>query len=347
MSSETLSQSEIDKLFGASESSDPYSSQEDTDPDIERYDFRRPSRISREQQRSVEAIYGLVASALEGWIRAHLRGQATITLQAVEQVTFGEFVLSLSAPCNTYVYSLLDRGHELAVDIGRKFSFFSVDRLLGGSGEPAFQERSLSTVEQSVVRRVADRIVDELADAWEDHVYLKPSHDRFESTPEMLQLVNREDPVLVGTLEVAFEEQSSLVEICLPFAAVEDFFTATGDSNVHHRPESQRAREENQEKLKQTLRRTKVPLKVLLPDFRLPVRELADLEEGDVLPTRLSRDTPLEIYLSGQKRYEGEPGRVGKNLAVRITDSVATERPGESKDDVLRRLIQNDQKRSA
>lgn len=339
MSSETLSQNEVDELFDSpADEPDDVPEPDDGEPDVQLYDFRRPSRISREQQRSVEAMYGLVASGIEGWIRARLRGQAQVMLQSVEQITFGEFVLSLQTPCSSFIYDLGNRPQKLVIDVGQDFAFFAVDRLLGGGGSPVLPDRALSRVEQGVVQRVSDRVADDLTDAWEDHVLLRPEFDRFESTPEMIQIVNREDPVLVANLKISFGDRETLIEICLPFTAVEDFFTGSSDSNVQHVPDSQRSREENRRKLEATLRRTRIPLRVTLPRFRLPVEELTDLEEGDILPTSLTPESELEVEVSGQERFRGKPGRDGKHLAVQITDIVAPEGPGESSDVVLRRV---------
>lgn len=334
---DSLSQDQVDDLFdsGADLEADPPS--DDQEPEVRPYDFEQPSRISKEQERSTEALYGVVASGLEGWIRARLRGEAQVIVRSLEQLTYGEFVLSLPSPCASFVYEIGDAGQRAVIDIGSTFAFYCVDRLLGGSGDPAIPDRGLSRVETSIVRRGAERVAQDLEDAWEDHMLLRPRYDRFESTPEMIQVLNREDPVLVANLEIRIQDRESLVEVCLPYTAVEEHFSRGDDSSVHHAPDSHRADREDRRRLETSLRKSRVPVDVRMPTFRLPVRELTELEEGDVLPTDIQRDTPLDVRIFGQKRFEGEPGRAGSNLAVRVTDLERSNGSDRASLDVLRR----------
>src|SRR3990170_3417236 len=66
------------------------------------YDFRRPHRVSKERLRTLEAMYERLVKSLEGWLISRVRGQVELTLQGVEQFSFGEFTLSLPTPCATY-----------------------------------------------------------------------------------------------------------------------------------------------------------------------------------------------------------------------------------------------------
>src|SRR5690349_2922521 len=160
-------------------------------------------------------MYGRLAKSLEGWLIGRLRGQVELTLQSVEQFSFGEFVLSLPSPCSSYVIDIGDSGGQQGViDFGGEFAFLIVDRLFGGSGTPVVPERALSTIERNALRVVADRITSLLAEIWQDHVQLELSVGAFESVPEILQVVNREDPVLVANLEIAAAGIQSLVSIC-------------------------------------------------------------------------------------------------------------------------------------
>ena len=101
MSSETLSQNEIDALLGGSRSPSSAAAVQTRDygADVQLYDFRRPHRVSKEKLRTLEAMYERFAKSLEGWLLGRVRGNVQLTLQSVEQFSFGEFTLSLPTPC--------------------------------------------------------------------------------------------------------------------------------------------------------------------------------------------------------------------------------------------------------
>ena len=76
MSTETLSQQEIDALFsgadGASAAAapEPSAPQRERVEDVQIYDFRRPNLISKDRLRALEAMYGLMCKSIEGWLTA-------------------------------------------------------------------------------------------------------------------------------------------------------------------------------------------------------------------------------------------------------------------------------------
>lgn len=323
MSSETLSQNEIDALLGGGGKSAgrPRPAPRHAGPEVQVYDFRRPHRVSKERLRALEAMYGRLAKSLEGWLIGRLRGQMELTLQSVEQFSFGEFVLSLPSPCSSYVIDIGDSGGQQGViDFGSEFAFLVVDRLFGGSGSPVVPDRPLSTIERNALRVVADRITTGLAEIWVDHVQLELSVGAFESVPEILQVVNREDPVLVANLEIAAAGIRSLVSICMPFSVLEKFFAGTGKRSVKIATVSDRERVETRGMTERLLRGTQVQLGVRLPEFMLPMRDLAALQVGGVLATGISAQTEVEVRVNGERRFRAAQGRVGSRLAVRIIE---------------------------
>ncbi len=337
VTSESLSQDEIDLLFSAG--GDEVQEQEGPKrgPDVQVYDFRRPARISKDRKRSLEAIYGLLAKSIEGWLTARVRDSLSLELQSVEELTFGEFTMALPSPCASFVFDIRGQGQQGVIDFGHEFSFFIVDRLLGGSGEPAVMERSLSPTERLLVRLVADRVTLQLSEVWEDYVKMDLGITGFESIPEMLQIANREDPVLVANLNVAIGDLNSPLLLCLPFSVLEKFFTTTQNRKVQIVQGTREERALDRRSLESSLRNARIPVQARFRESRLSLRDLAGLSEGSVLNTNLATDSELYVYVAGQKRYAGVPGRVGKNLAARVVAPVEVEptdliQPGRERD---------------
>jgi flagellar motor switch protein FliM len=331
MSSDVLSQYDIDRLLGGAGAALPTAapsvpgvkpSQEETE--IQAYDFRRPHRVSKERLRTLEAMYERMVKSLEGWLISRVRGQIEMRLQSVEQFSFGEFTLSLPTPCASYIFDIAQTGGAQGViDIGHEFAYFIIDRLFGGGGQATIPNRTLSPVERLAVRLLAERAVQLVSEIWQDHVPLELEIAGFESAPEILQIANREDPVLVANVEVTAGHTSSLLLICLPFAVLEKFFQGGGQRRVGQAAGTEREREEARMRTETALRNTSVTVSARLPQFEMPLRELAALAPGHVLSTGIPRDAELSVLVGGRERFQGAPGRVGRRLAVRLLDSIA------------------------
>jgi len=324
VANESLSQNEIDLLFGGDggAAAQATAAPREVSHDVQVYDFRRPARISKDRKRSLMAMYGLLSKSIEGWLTGRMRDQIDLSLQNVEQLTFGEFMLALPSPCASYIVDVGETGHQGVIDFGLEFGFFLVDRLMGGAGSHAIPERTLTSIERLLVRIVADRVAMQLSEVWKDYVKLDLDVTGFESIPEMLQVANREDPVLVANIEVRIGDLNSLLLLCLPFATLEKFFTGTSNRRSltgHGSPEE---RHQDRAQIETTLRTANLLLGARLPQFKMSLGELFALKPGAIVTTGLPRTSELDLFVGGQRRFVGSPGRVGNKMAVRILDEV-------------------------
>jgi flagellar motor switch protein FliM len=326
MANDTLNQSEIDRLLGGAAGSalDLAASGRKPAPtqmEVQRYDFRRPHRISKERLRTIEAMYERMVKNLESYLMSRVRGQVEVRLQSVEQFSFGEFTLSLPTPCCSYVMDINGKnGLQGVIDFGSDFAFFLVDRLFGGGSAPTVMNRPLTALEQDAVRIVADRTSSIVRDVWHEVMPIELQISGFEASPEILQVCAREDPVLVANVEISATNISSLMMICLPFASLEEYFTTADTRRVSSTARSIEELKTQRRQTEASLRNTSVPVAARLPEFRLSMRDLTQLAPGAVINTGLSANSLLSITVSGQERLVATAGRIGAKLAARIAD---------------------------
>lgn len=320
--SEQLSQGDIDRMMQGTLPDPPIVRR--TGPDVQIYDFRRPHRVSKDRLRTLEAMYGRLVKSLEGWLMGRVRGIVDLKLQSVEQISFGEYALSLPASCNSFILDIKDRAGDAAVgeqgviDIGRELAYYLVDRLFGGGSDPTILDRAMTPIERLAVRVVADRVMALVQEIWEDHVELELGLSGFESIPEIIQAAAREAPVLVASIDATFAGNTSLVSVCLPLSVLEKFFVmSTSRATAHtprREPPGQRIITEG------ALRQTRVEVAARLPDFRLSMRDIAGLTAGSMLSTGIPVDSNVNLYVGNQPRFKTSAGRVGRKLAVRVLE---------------------------
>jgi flagellar motor switch protein FliM len=326
MANATLNQNEIDELLGNGsgfpvEGSVAGRRAGARSQEVQRYDFRRPHRVSKERLRTIEALYERMIKNIESYLMSRVRGLMEVRLQSVEQFSFGEFTLSLPTPCCSYVMDI--NGHnglQGVIDFGSDFAFFLVDRLFGGGSAPTIMQRPLTELEQDAVRIVAERTASIVSDVWSEAMPISLKVNGFEAAPEILQVCAREDPVLVANIEVSSSSVSSLIMICLPFAALDEYFTTVDTRRVSSTARSTQELQLQRRQNEKSLRGTKVPVAARLPEFRLTMKDLSELAPGSVINTGLSANALLSITVAGQPRLVATAGRTGGTLAARICD---------------------------
>jgi flagellar motor switch protein FliM len=324
--SQQLSQTDIDRMLLGDDSGQASAARHSRDVQV--YDFRRPHRVSKERLRTLEAMYSRLVKSFEGWLMGRVRGVIDLKLQSVEQISFGEYILSLPPNCNSFILDIKDRagddavGEQAVIDIGRELAYFLVDRLFGGGADPTILDRALTPIERLAVRVVAERLMSLVQEIWEDHVELELGLSGFESIPEIIQAAAREAPVLVTNIHASFGGTTSLISIALPLSVLEKFFVMNVSSKAvahlaRREPPGQRVITES------ALRGTRVEVSARLPEFRLTMRDIAGLKAGSLLSTGIPIDSKVNLLVGNQARFRTAAGRVGRKLAVRVLEPLS------------------------
>jgi hypothetical protein len=106
-----LSQEEIDALLdvASDEGEEVFTGREESvvaPRQVTLYDFKRPNRVSKEQLRSFRGVHDKMARSLASQISSIMRSIVEIQLTSVDQMTYGEFLMSLPSPTSFNVFSV-------------------------------------------------------------------------------------------------------------------------------------------------------------------------------------------------------------------------------------------------
>ena len=75
----------------------------------------------------------------------------------------------------------------------------------------------------------------------------------------------------------------------------------------------------NRRLLEETLRGANMAVRARFPLFRLRAGDIANLKAGQVIHTGHHLEVPIELMLSGQRRFLGVIGQMHRNIGVRVT----------------------------
>jgi flagellar motor switch protein FliM len=218
-------------------------------------------------------------------------------------------------------------GGKEVVDLGTDLSYYLIDRLFGGPGEVANMKRPLTPLERTVVRGVSDKVWSLLQEAWADHLAFTPAYSGFESSPDALQIANREDNVLVANIEVRAGGFSGLITCCIPLVSLESFLQEKPTRHFHNVKVTAGEREQTRRTIESALRASQLELKARFPLFQLKARDVSRLEVGQVIHTGHPYDVPVELYVRGQRRFLGTLGQSRRYVGLRITQQLLNQRP--------------------
>jgi len=316
---EILSQEEIDALLSAvsyGEEVEVEAEPSKAERLINTYDFRHPARVSKDQLRTLQNLHDNFARLLSSTFATLQRSIIEINLVSVDQITYSEFIMSLSSPSCTYTFRMEPLEGVAVIDFSQSVVFSFVDRLFGGRGTSIVTEREITWIEKSVMNNIINRSLRDLERTWERIIPLECNVEMLETNPEFVQVVPASETVVLISFELKSENVSGLINLCYPYISIEPIALRLGGQNL-----VSSAKEVPKEELLKNRKRIELfdtIVKVHLGSTNITVGELLKLKMGDIVTLNTKVFEDIEVYVEDELKFYGRPGLVGKNKGVEI-----------------------------
>ena len=318
--SDVLSQEEIDKLLQAVSSGEVSIEEikEEKEKNVKPYDFKRPSKFSKEQLRTFEMIHENFARSVSTYLSGRVRSFVNVNLASVDQLTYEEFTRSLPNPSFIVIFSARNLLGNAVMEMGLEIFYTILDLILGGPGIP-ISNRSPTETEVAIMRKEVINILTHLAQAWEDIQEFVPNIENIESNPQFVQVAPPSEMVVLVTLYMSIGKTEGFMNICWPSSLIEPFaeklsarlwFTAAG-------PKSS---EEDKERLQKNIKEAQLTLAAVLGQAVLSFSDVLTLEVGDVIRLNTHVGDPVSVEVNGTEKFKGVPGTHRGHYAVKVTE---------------------------
>lgn len=324
-----LSQEEIDALLDVVEDEGDEALSEDSQDDllnnrqITLYDFKRPNRVSKEQLRTFRSMHEKMARSLSSEISSIMRSIVEIQLHSVDQMTYGEFLMSLPNPTSFNVFSVKPLEGNGVLEINPSIAFPMLDRLLGGRGDPFDKTREFSEIELSLFDTILRTMMLTLKEAWGPVTELFPQIESKESSPNVVQIVSQNEIVVMIVMEIIIGPSSGMMNICYPVIALEPILPKLASRDLMLN-ESSTKKSRNQE-LKALLGGAQVVAEANLGTAELSLGAILDLQKDDIIRLDTSADDNINLSIDGKERFSGKIGLQRFRKSIQVKEIIRTE----------------------
>lgn len=322
--SDVLSQAEIDALLSAistgSVDADELK-QEQHRKRVRLYDFRRPNKFSKDQMHTIQVIYENYARSLGTFLSGQLRAAVQLEILSVEQVTYEEFIRSIPSTTVLNIFSMYPLEGNAIMEINPNLAFAFMDRMMGGPGLPPEKIRGLTEIEQTVMERLGQRMLDFMVEPWESIIEMEPLVERIETNPQFTQLVSPTEVMMIISMETKMGDVLGMINLCIPYLVLEPII---GKLSVHYYYSTvgKTASAEDMQAMQMSLEDAYVPVRAVLGHTVITVRDLLDISVGDVIPLERNVREEVDVQVGNSTKFVGRPGIYGNRLAVQITGVV-------------------------
>ncbi len=320
-----LSQNEIDALLDSSDEEQTEEvSGEDSGEKIMLYDFKRPNRVSKEQLRAIKGIHDKMSRNLASHISTVMRSIIEIQLQSVDQMTYGEFLMSLPSPTSFNIFSLKPLDGSAILELNPSIVFPMLDRLLGGKGESYEGERELTDIELNLIETILRLIMSKLKDAWGGVAEIYPVVEAKESSPNVIQIVSQNEIVIMIVLEITIGETSGMINIAYPVIYLEPILSKLANKDIMQ-GETNVKKSKNSE-LKELIKRADITNEGILGKTTLNFKDLLNLKKGSIIRLDAPASDSAIISIDKKEIFEAQMGIHNHHKTLKITKIIKNDK---------------------
>lgn len=324
MSSEVLSQNEIDALLSALStgemSADDFKKDEE-EKKVKVYDFKRALRFSKDQIRSLTRIHENFARILTTYFSAQLRTYVQISVVSADQVPFEEFVRSVPKMTILNIFDVPPLDGHILMEVNPNIGYAMMDRVMGGKGTGLNKIENLTEIETKIMSNLFERAFDNLRDAWSNIAEIDPMLAEFEVNPQFLQMVSPNETVVVISMNTTIGETSGMINICIPHVVLEPIIPKLSVSYWMQTKTKDKNPQETED-LEKRIKTAQVPVVAELGNSDITIEDFLTLDIGDVIQLNRRIDDPLIVKVGEIPKFTAQPGELNKKLAVQILDSL-------------------------
>ncbi|NWF67279.1 MAG: flagellar motor switch protein FliM [Campylobacterales bacterium] len=291
------------------------------------YDFKRPNRVSKEQLRAFRGIHDKMARNLSSQISSIMRSIVEIQLHSVDQMTYGEFLMSLPSPTSFNVFSVKPLDGNGVLELNPSIAFPMIDRLLGGRGDPYESNREFTDIEMNLLDNTLRVVMQNMKEAWAPVTDMYPTIEAKESSPNVVQIVAQNEIVIMVVMEIIIGHSSGMMNICYPVIALESILSKLAARDLML-SETSSKKSRNRE-LKALLGGAQVRVDAILGTAYLSLSELLDLTSDDIIRLDRPADDSSIVVVDGKEKFVASIGLKRFRKTLKIKQLIKTE-----KDDV-------------
>ena len=321
---EVLSQSQIDALLAAAREGGSQSlSQQKEEKKYQKYDFRSPRKYTKERLKMLNGVFENYGKVLNTRINGLVHATSEVEVDTVDEQRYYEFSNALvDGEVVSLAFLKLNGEREetpVIVVASPTIMVSMMDRLMGGNGDVEDDlpsDYSYTDLDLVLYQNLMREFVAIMGGSWENYIQLDFEFGRVEGNPTLVQLIGMEETVVLVSIDIKFPNCSGRFDICLPDPVLNKIFVEITKGSAVPRKDV----EDHSDTIYSHIQSSDLEIVAELGRTRVSLRDVYELNVGDVIDMNMKKDSPVLLRIGGRKWFSGLMGSHEKRLAVKIQE---------------------------
>jgi flagellar motor switch protein FliM len=280
-------------------------------------DFSRPTKFTPDQENRLRRAHDAFVRVVSTKLAAEHRIAMDIDIVDVLQLTWADAHALADRTAMSATLEAQPIATKLLLTLDVPLLLNSIERLLGSPSEAEPERRELTDIDLMLVRRIFDVFVDSLSKMWEQLADVTMARTSLDVHAETAGTIGPSEPTLALQMEARMQDTVAQIFLLLPHASVQpvsDAYSRRSDDDRVTDPDDSAA-------VRDGLGGVDITVRAEVGEVRMPVREVLQLQPGDVVPLGIPADAPMGLRADDVLLHLVRPGRHGRARAVQIVDS--------------------------
>ena len=221
----------------------------------------------------------------------------------VEELTYGDFLASLPETTAIFALDFQPVSGTGAIEMDLDAAFACVHSMLSGRGKSTVEARALTDIEQSILGKILNLIVDVHTKEWQSLSPVKFAASVIDSKTQMQNLADPSEIFAVTTFDLQVAESTGRMRTALPASALEKMGLRAADA-ARGRPLEQAPAGPRAAYYR---RLASVPFPVTASlDAAISAREVLALVPGDVVSLGADTNHAVELRIADASKFLGQ-----------------------------------------
>lgn len=323
MSTKKLTQDEVDALIGSldKQGAAPIGKNRVSEKDVKDFAFGSDDLSLMGDYYALRVINERFARLARSVFQPMLRVQPRISAQLPTVKTFDEYSKDSPALMSLFTSRIDElRGSKMMVMQPEFISALTNGYYGGELGLKHAPRNEFTATETRVIEIVTEGLNEVLLTAWQDLMPLTFSEGAREENLQFASFVDGGDTIIVCTFIVQLPKaESATIDILYPLQTLKPIAT-----QLRSRMQSDVIEDDLtwRERLEHAVMQVSLPMNVQLSKPKVSLRELVELQAGDVFPIQLK--SGLGVMVQGQEMFGADIGEVAGTSAITITSNQLT-----------------------
>ena len=251
--------------------------------------------ISHERLPMLEVVCDRVVRTFATSMRNLTSDAIDVSLEEVTSIRFGDFMNRVALPAMIAVFKVREWENYGIVTVESSLIYAVVDALLGGrkgNDSVRIEGRAFTTIETSLVSRMLELILADLAGAFEAIAPVTMELERIETSPRFAAIAGPTNVAAVATFRIDMDGRGGRFNVLIPYATLEPVREKLIQRFMGEKLGRDRMWEIH---MAEQVRQTEVSVDILLGEKDLRLREVMNLAVGQTLQFSHGPDDALAV----------------------------------------------------